>query len=99
MCMSYLQILFTGPDDHETTYSLQWLQENAPGQRSAENKLQPFLWDRESLTKNLPEDVHVSELRDGDGLRKVAENLHVHGFTFVSGLEATFGSTEVRIIY
>ena len=93
--MSIILITTTGPDDHETTYSLQWLQDNAPGQRSAENKLQPFLWDRESLLKNLPEDIHISEMRDGPGLARFAENMHVHGLTFVSGLDSTLESMEV----
>eukprot|EP00057_Strongylocentrotus_purpuratus_P032980 XP_789628.3 PREDICTED: trimethyllysine dioxygenase, mitochondrial isoform X1 [Strongylocentrotus purpuratus] len=87
----------TWPDDHVTSYSIQWLQDNTPGQRSmagSSQQLQPFYWDKASLAGNLPEDVHIDEVREGDGLKKVMENLHVYGLTFISGVEATQESTE-----
>ncbi|XP_071509588.1 trimethyllysine dioxygenase, mitochondrial-like [Diadema antillarum] len=89
------------PDDHLTTYSMQWLLANAPGQRSSDgaDQLQPLYWDQEIITSNPPQDVHIDELRSASrgGLRKCLENLHVYGFTFVSGLKASRESTVEAI--
>ncbi|XP_041482872.1 trimethyllysine dioxygenase, mitochondrial-like isoform X2 [Lytechinus variegatus] len=93
-----LQLIW--PDDHVTTYSIQWLRDNAPGQRSSAasgQQLQPFYWDKASLATNLPEDVHIDALREGPGLKQVMENLHVQGFTFISGIEATREATEAAL--
>ncbi|XP_071501871.1 trimethyllysine dioxygenase, mitochondrial-like [Diadema antillarum] len=95
------KLYLTWPDGHLTTYSMQWLLANAPGQSSSDGAdlLQPLYWDRDIITANPPQDVHIDELRSASrgGLRKCLENLHVYGFTFVSGLEASKESTEEAV--
>ncbi|XP_013408349.1 trimethyllysine dioxygenase, mitochondrial isoform X1 [Lingula anatina] len=83
------------PDGHVTTYSLNWLLENAYPGKPDILQVPKVLWNAETIKSQSPTPVPYQEYMDTDGgLRNMLKDLLTYGFGLVSEVPANTDATE-----
>ncbi|GJJ68072.1 trimethyllysine dioxygenase [Entomortierella parvispora] len=84
-------------NDHKSHYSYSWLQKHSydpkmmdPCKPEGADKI---TWDK-SISSQLPEVAYKDVMESDKGLAKWLNNIHVHGFSYVSGVPVTTEATE-----
>ncbi|KAG0055216.1 hypothetical protein BGZ83_009271 [Gryganskiella cystojenkinii] len=84
-------------NDHKSHYSYSWLQKHSydpkiadPYKTEGEEKI---TWDK-SISNHLPEVAYKDVMDTEKGLAKWLNNIHVYGFSYVSGVPVTTEATE-----
>lgn len=95
----HLQIQnFSGNDEHESVYKVEFLLKNQPMGILVTQPLS--LWNKEILETPLKTNCRVSMrdyMSDPDVSKKVLENLFVYGVAFIDGVQPTQQNTEFVI--
>jgi len=89
---------FTGDDDHKSLYEIEFLLKNQY-ESLEEEKSNKILWTKEymSIPSNICRVSMRDYMSDPDVSKKVLEGLHLYGFAFIEGVQATQQNTEFVI--